>query len=633
MCGIFGMISEKWQNQAESAASLLSHRGPDDYGVFRNHPLSLFHYRLSILDLSSNGHQPMMSEDGRYVIIFNGEIYNHFEIRKQLSHHQFKTSTDTETILAAFANEGISVFKKLNGIFAIAIFDKKENELILVRDQLGVKPIYYHQSESGFVFSSELKSIASLPEFDKSLDVHALLNYIQFMYSPGCNTPFRAVRKLEPGHYMRISFPDAVVLENASYYKIPFSGIYLEEDESYWIEKIDQQLQKTIQRQLLSDVPVGYFISGGLDSSLIAAISKRLNPDKTLTGFTIRNSDITRRDGFADDYPYACKVAKLLDIDLNVVDGKLDLERDLNDMIRRLDEPQTEVSAMYVSNIARMAREKGFIVLLSGMGGDDLFAGYRRHKAVQYDKYLFKTPFTFRKLLAELSSHVPVQSAPLRRLKKFLGKFRENNLQSGLANYYKWIPNDRAFSLFNEDIRNELKGYEGSELLLHSLFEIPDEHDPLNQLLFWDMHYFLPDHNLNYTDKMSMKHGVEVRVPFCDVELVNLSASIPPGLKMKHGMPKYLLKKVAERYLPEEIIYRPKTGFGGPLREWISGDLKAMVDYKLSKEKLEQHSIFEFKEVRKLIEDNLSGKIDASYPILSLIGIQSWMETFLNSGE
>jgi asparagine synthase (glutamine-hydrolysing) len=311
----------------------------------------------------------------------------------------------------------------------------------------------------------------------------------------------------------------------------------------------------------------------------------------------------------------------------------LDLEHDLDELIWQLDEPQTEVSALYVSSIAKMAREKGFIVLLSGMGGDDLFAGYRRHKAILYDEYLFKSPYLFRKALAEFSKYVPVQYAPLRRLKKFLVKFRERNIQSGSANYYKWLSNDRAIMLFNPDIRKELTGYDGSDVLIESLAEIPDEHNPLNQMLYWDMHYFLPDHNLNYTDKMSMKHGVEVRVPYCDTELVNLSASIPPHLKMKHGIPKYLLKKVAERYLPKELIYRPKTGFGGPLREWITNDFKTMVDRKLSREMLEENRIFEYSEVRKLIDDNLSGKIDASYSILSLIGIQAWMKTFLNSQD
>ncbi len=623
------MISEKWQSHAESAAKLISHRGPDDYGIYREDPLCLIHYRLSILDVSVNGHQPMISDDGRYVIILNGEIYNHLEIRDNLQHHHFKSTSDTETLLYAYSEKGTAIFPELNGIFALAIYDKQEKELIVARDHIGIKPLYYHHSKSGFVFSSELKSIAALPEMDKTLNVEALSNYIQFIYSPGKSTPFKSINKLEPGHFIKLSIPDFKIIEFKKYYQIPFTGNYLQENELFWIDTIDQALQKSVKRQLLSDVPVGYFISGGLDSSLIAAIAKKINPDIRLKGFTIQISQANKKDGFADDYPYACQLADLLGIDLEVVDGQVDLPRDLDDMIWHQDEPQAEISSLYVSSIAKIARANGIYVLLSGLGGDDLFAGYRRHQAVLYDRYLYKVPFVFRNFVAKFVESFPVKTAPFRRLKKFLSKFKEEQLCYGLVNYYKWLQDDKVFDLFTDEYKKELLNFDSSTVFLDSLKSIPKESDPLNQMLFWEMNYYLPDHNLNCTDKLSMKHGVEVRVPFCDPDLVKLSTLIPPELKVKNGISKYLLKKVAERYLPNDLIYRPKTGFGGPIRKWITEDFKEIVNDKLSKQALSQFGIFEYDKVRKLIDENIAGKIDASYSIFSLLAIQSWMKTFL----
>jgi asparagine synthase (glutamine-hydrolysing) len=628
MCGIFGLISERWNPQALQLAQEISHRGPDDSGIFRDQNLCLIHYRLSILDVSPNGHQPMISDDGRYILILNGEIYNHLDIRKQLSAIQFKSTSDTETVLYAYAASGPAIFSELNGIFALAIYDKLKNELVIARDQLGVKPLYYHQSSDGFAFSSELKSLAALPDMDRTIDLQALLNYIQFIYSPGIQTPLKSIHKILPGHYMRISVPQSRIIEIKKYYSIPFTGKYEAHEESYWIDQIDLALQKAVQRQLLSDVPVGYFISGGLDSSLIAAIAKKLNPGKRLTGFTIRISELGKRDGFVDDFPYAIQVAELLDIDLKIVDGNVNMAADLDDMIWQLDEPQAEVSSLYVASIAKMARANGIYVLLSGMGGDDLFAGYRRHQAIQYDRYMYKLPYSIRRGLASFGNLLEVNAAGIRRLKKFLTKFEKQDIAHGMADYYKWLKDDRAIKLFSDSSRKQLSGYDNSLLLLDSLQEIPDEKDPLNQMLFWDMHYFLPDHNLNYTDKMSMKHAVEVRVPYCDIDLIKLSTIIPPQLKIRNGISKYLLKKVAERYLPKNIIYRPKTGFGGPLRKWMESDMKEMIAQILSKDNLNKYGIFDFNEVNKLIEDNHSGKIDASYSILSLMAIQSWLKLF-----
>ncbi len=628
MCGIFGLISEKWKSDAESAASLISHRGPDDFGIYRDGSLCLIHYRLSILDTSSQGHQPMITDDGRFVIILNGEIYNHLELRQELPDRIFNSGTDTETILYYYARYGVQLFSKLNGIFSMAIYDTVEKELLVARDHIGVKPLYVHHSDSGFVFCSELKSIAVLPEIDKSLDRKSMLKYIQYMYVPGNDTPFQSIKKFEAGHYLRISIADQKILELKKYYQIPFTGSYEQKDEKYWINAIDKALQKVVERQLLSDVPVGYFISGGLDSSLIAAMARKILPDKTLTGFTIKNNFSTNKDGFVDDYPYACQVAEHLNINLEVVDGTLDYKNQLDSIIWQLDEPLTEVSAMYVSSISKLAREKGIYVLLSGMGGDDLFAGYRRHQAIRYLRNGFKIPYFIRNALTNTSAHISVKSARFRRLRKFLQVFNCRDVQTALAYYYKWIDDEIAKNLFLEPANDQLKNYDCSKPFIEKLHTIPYENNLLNKLLFWDIQFFLPDHNLNYTDKMSMKHGVEVRVPYCDIELLLLSTKIPPELKIKNGISKYLLKKVAERYLPKEIIYRSKTGFGGPLREWITGDLSDLVIANLNEKIIKDVGLFKNDKVQNLIAENHNDRIDASYSVFSLMAIHSWVRQF-----
>jgi asparagine synthase (glutamine-hydrolysing) len=355
-----------------------------------------------------------------------------------------------------------------------------------------------------------------------------------------------------------------------------------------------------------------------------------LQPDKKLTGFTIRIKDLGNQDGFVDDYPFACKVADLLKIELQAISGNIDFNHDLNGMIWQLDEPQAEPSSIYVGEIARKSREQGIYVLLSGVGGDDLFAGYRRHQAVMFDKYLFRFPYFLRKMLSGMAELIPVHTASIRRFKKYLSKFKEREINDAIANYYKWLSDEKVLSIFSNNSQLDLKNYNTSQILKKSLINISGEHHPINKLLYWDMHYFLPDHNLNYTDKMSMKHGVEVRVPFCDIDLIKLSTIIPPELKIKNGTAKYLLKKVAERYLPHHLIYRPKTGFGGPVRKWVIHDFKSIIEDRLIKNSNSNYKIFNYEQIQKLIEDNRKGNVDASYSIVAILVIHLWLDLFLN---
>jgi asparagine synthase (glutamine-hydrolysing) len=632
MCGIAGGVGLKNWNGAALLDSI-GHRGPDSCGSFAEENVYLGHTRLSIQDLSENGNQPMFSADERYVIIFNGEIYNHLDVRKLLPPEiSFRSTGDTETVLYAYIHFGASFLKLLNGIFALVIYDRETKEIFIARDHFGVKPLYIYQDHHCLLFSSEIKSFLQY-DIDTTLNAEALANYLTFLWSPGMLTPFSAVKKLPPGSYIKLNTQQSTPTEPVSYYKLEFNGRYFKNTETELIDQLEKKLVAAVERQLLSDVPVGFFLSGGLDSSLIVAIARRLFPDKQLPCFTIdiKNWDMAG-ENFVNDIFYAKKVAELLQVDLNVLEVEFDIVKDFDEMIWHLDEPQADAAPLHVLNICRLARQKGIKVLLGGTGGDDLFSGYRRHKALKYQRYFKFLPSPLRKSIRILSGKLPVTSAPVRRLKKITHDIDQPEVYR-MAGFFKWLATPVMKDLFSEGFRSQIDKFIPEEYLINLLKEIPDEHSTLNQMLFWEMKTFLVDHNLNYTDKMAMAVGVEARVPFLDTELVEFSTKIPPELKLKNGETKYILKKVAERYLPAEIIYRSKTGFGAPVRKWITTDLDEMITERLSKEKIDKQGVFNYDKVWELIETNKKGEIDASYTIWGILAIDSWISQFTKMKE
>lgn len=630
MCGILGGVNVKNQVYFNDLLTQISHRGPDDEGLYCTEGISLGHQRLSILDLSPKGHQPMFSKNERYVIIFNGEIYNHIDIRAELEKkYEFTSTTDTETILYGYIEYGKELFNLLNGIFALAIYDIEKRDLIIVRDHFGIKPLYYYQENDVFLFSSELKAISKLEGTKKDLNYSAFVSYINFLWSPGKDTPFKHFKKLLPGHYISLNIDNPKDFEIKKYYDIPFSGNYKQQSEKLWIDELDEALQKAVERQLLSDVPVGFFLSGGLDSSLIVAIAAKIMGHSNFNCYTIKTEESIDFEGFANDIHYARKVAQYIGVNLIEVDAKVDIVENFDKMIWHLDEPQADAAPINVLNICKEARNRGDIVLLGGTAGDDLFSGYRRHQALEFEKYFKLIPAPIGRFIKQITHSLAPKTATIRRIRKITANL-DKTTEKRMASYYQWLPLEINKQLFNTSIQKYIKDINPLTILTQSLENIPNEKDKLNQMLYWDMKYFLTDHNLNYTDKMSMAVGVEVRVPFLDKELVELSTKIPTRLKLKGNITKYLLKKVAERYLPKEVIYRPKTGFGAPVRKWITNDLDEMINDRLSEKRIKERGIFNSKNVSKLIQDNKKGKIDASYPIWGLLAIESWMQQFVD---
>jgi asparagine synthase (glutamine-hydrolysing) len=620
MCGIAGAIGGR--PVPPGALDVISHRGPDDQGDVYFEDVWLGHCRLAILDLSTNGHQPMSSHSEQYVIVFNGEIYNHLDLRRELEAKgvRFRSTSDTETILEGFAEWGIALFNKMNGIFAFGLLDKQNKKLYLVRDQLGVKPLYFYHNPGSFLFASEIKFFLNHPDFSAVLRPEMFLNYLQFLYSPGPDTLFQNVHKLAPGHYLKYSLTEKC-FETIRYWDIPTQPQSGKRTLQDWEEELHAKLYQAVERQMLSDVPLGFHLSGGLDSSLIVAIAAKITGQR-LQCYCIDNEHDLRAEGFVEDMDYARSVAQQLGVQLTAIPAKHNFFERFDSLIWHLDEPQADPATGHVFNISATARHQGIKVLLGGAGGDDIFTGYRRHMALRYEELIKLLPSPIIRLLQSVLA-TESESAILRRLKKVSGTLQLST-DERLVSYLKWIDTREVLPLLKERFETT----PGELHFLKCLSRMPPKTALLNKSLRLELAGFLPDHNLNYTDKISMAESVETRVPYLDKELVEFAFQIPVNLKMKGHTTKFLLKKVGERYLSKDIIYRPKTGFAAPVRQWVKNDYRKVTDERLFDSDVLYRDFFRRDEVKKLVGRNDRGQVDGSFTILSLIAIESWLRQF-----
>lgn len=631
MCGIFGYIGNRSSELPASAiTSSIKHRGPDDDGFFRDEHVLLVHTRLSILDTSYRGHQPMTDISNNYTIIFNGEIYNHLEIRKNLIQkgYTFTSSSDTETLLYGYIEYGESVCTMLNGIFVFSIYSANEQTVFIARDHFGNKPLYYYEYGQDFAFASEIKSFLQIPFFDRSLNISAFPYYLQMLYAPGAITPFQYVHKLLPGNSITYNLTTRKYALK-QYYQLAYHIDNTITTEKQWCEKVDFALDTAVQRQLLADVPVGCFLSGGLDSSLIAAYANRLYSGQ-LQAFTISSNQQFYKEGFDEDEVFAVKIAKQLGINLHHIQANFNIIDDFDKMIWHLDEPQADPAPLLVYKISEAAQAMGIKVLLSGTAGDDIFSGYRRHQALRLESLFRFMPSFAATTLHAVISPFEQDNASTRRLQKLITASGKKPYQRW-ASYFSWLPEQQVVALFNKEMLQGANNFQLPEsYYTHLLSTLPSNTDNLNKLLYLEMKTFLPDHNLNYTDKMSMAAGVEVRVPYLDQDLVALLSTMPVRYKMKGSTTKYILKKVAEKYLDHDVIYRKKTGFGAPVRVWIKNEMKDMIAERLSSSRLKEIGFLDVSAVHQLIAANQAGKVDAAYSIWGLLAIESWLTQFYN---
>ncbi|HXG60973.1 MAG TPA: asparagine synthase (glutamine-hydrolyzing) [Planctomycetota bacterium] len=633
MCGIAGAWGRFESDLVPRMIRRLAHRGPDDEGIYRpsRQFLTLGHRRLAILDRSPAGRQPMVDPSTGTCIVFNGEIYNHPEWRERLEKDgaRFQGRSDTEVLLALYRAYGPGMLDLLEGMFAFALWDPRREELLLARDGFGVKPLYFTETPKGFLFASEIKALLEEPSVNRAPDPVALAQYLTYLWCPSPRTPFRDIRKLEPGKALLLR--DAGIRESWTFYAPPVHAPRSGAPPSEIAGRVRQTLDQAVHRQMISDVPVGAFLSGGLDSSAIVALARTHTPDR-LRCFSIElPAEDASAEGIIDDLPYARRAAAHLGVELHTLSARFNLANELDLMIRTLEEPQADPAALHVYFISSIARRCGVPVLLSGAGGDDLFTGYRRHEALAAERLWSWMPRPFRRSLQTAVALLPAKGLLSRRIRRALGNAgAKDHLR--LLTYFEWCPADLAAGLLHPDLAPDVTPEAIRAPLQTFLDGLPDASTPLDRMLALERRFFLADHNLLYTDKMAMAHGIEVRVPFLDRDVAALAASLPDSCKIRRGVTKWILRKAFENDLPREILRRPKTGFGVPLRQWLRGPLRVPLDELLHPDTLRRRRIFNPQAVSRLVSADRTGQIDAAYTILSVLCIDLWWRRFVDGG-
>lgn len=625
MCGIAGGYGHLDVNVLEQMAQKMSHRGPDYLSFSRMGNVHLAHARLSIIDLSADSNQPMWDLQSRASIVFNGEIYNYRELRKELEEKgvKFRSQGDAEVLLNLYLEDGDKCLSKLSGIFSFAIWDTRSEELFVARDNYGVKPLYYAENDEGFYFASEMKSLLCVDSVQREINPDSLFRSLVFLWSPGEETLIKDIKKVKPAHFMIVKAGKIVRYEK--YWDWPAYQPDFATDSMSHQNQIIKALDAAVKEQLVADVKVGSFLSGGLDSSLIVALAQQ-NLNNSIRCFTIDSGSAEQsKDGFEDDLPYAKKVAEHLHVELDILKVTPDITLLLPKMIYHLDELQADPAPINVLLICEQAKKQGIKVLLSGAGGDDIFTGYRRHYAVKAEKYWAWLPKSARSLLKSAAALLPKDQAVTRRISKAF-QYADLSADQRLLSYFFWLEPSVALSLFKHPEQISKTPF---QFIYDELAKVETQ-DPVERMLTLEQKYFLVDHNFNYTDKMSMATGVEVRVPFLDKRVTDVASSVPSALKQEGRVGKSILKKAAERLLPKEIIYRPKSGFGAPLRSWLKNDLSEFVDSLLSIDSINKRGIFDAERVQQLLADDRNGKADYSYPIFALLCFEIWCQQFLD---
>ncbi len=621
MCGIAGFLGPWPEQLIEAMVASLRHRGPDGNGhiVDAEAGVALGHARLSIIDLSNAAAQPMASPDGRFTLTFNGEIYNYRALRQILesSGVVFKTSSDTEVLLHLYMREGPDCLKRLHGIFAFAIWDRDERRLFIARDHLGVKPLYYAKLANGFLFASELKSLVLCPDLSRDIDPVAVANHLGFLWTAGEATMLRQVRKLRPGCTLTV---DAAGVRNDQYYRTPIA----ESPGPATADELQSLIDDIVTEQMVADVEVGALLSGGVDSSAIVASMCRVTEPSNITTFcaTVERSD-TGTDNFGDDENFAASVAESFGVKLIKVPTDADLIDSLQDMVWSLDEPTADFSAMQTLFLARAARENGIKVLMSGVGGDDLFTGYGRHTAALAYAAFNKVP-GLRHIIGAVAGLFPPSSIIGRRIRR-TGELLRLDEESMLADAMSFsaVGADRRLRLMAPDLRLDVPA-DGIPAAFRKSFDVTRGCHPVERLLDLELNGFMPDHNLNYTDKMAMQAGVEVRVPLCDPQLVAFARGLPLDQLIDSRQTKKILRASQQGRVPDGVLTRSKQGFGVPVRSWLKGPARPLMEELTKSSAIEERGLFDAQSVTTLREDFLAGRIDAAMTLFPLMAIEAW---------
>jgi asparagine synthase (glutamine-hydrolysing) len=646
MCGIAGIANCGDREVLSRMTHVQLHRGPDDSGMWeRRFPdgsyIGLGSSRLAIVDLSASGHMPMCNPDKSIWITYNGEIYNYAELRRELQSkgHQFISNTDTEVVLHLYQQEGVDCLRRLNGMFAFAISDLRSGrpELFFSRDHFAVKPLYYAQRGRKLAFASEVKALLQVPEIAAEIDLESLHQFLTFLWVPDPKTMFKGIFKLPAGHYA--IFRDGE-LKISQYWDLTFPP----ENTNYPRSELDlaaevrERFRKSVKQQMMGDVPVGAFLSAGLDSSSIVAMMRQATNQPVRT-YTITFPNKYRvGETTLDDPNVAARFARQFGCENQQIMVEPDVAALLPRLTWHMDEPTADPAIIAAYLVCREARKQS-TVLLSGVGGDELFAGYRKHAAHRWAQAYRKLPGVLRSagefgLNALPSLRGTAMMGSVRLAKKMARSASLGPRESFIRNC-TYFDDTQKMGLYTPQLQDRLHDADPA-LCHHRSFEAVRDADFLNQMLYLDTKIFMASLNLNYNDKMSMASSVEVRVPFLDRELTEFAAwNIPPNLKLKgflHPSTKHILRKAMQGVLPREVLRQPKAGFAAPVNYWLAHDLQEMVDDLLSDANVQKRGLFRPEAVRRLVNEQRSGAEDWSMQIWQLLTLENWMRIFLDAG-
>lgn len=634
MCGICGSFDQAGQcadpSLVQRMTAILHHRGPDDQRLYSDGPIALGMARLAIIDLSPAAHQPMPNEDETVWIVYNGETYNHRELRKDMEAkgHRYRSRSDAETVLHLYEECGEACVDHLRGMYALAVWDAPRHKLFLAVDRLGVKPLYYAQVDDAFLFASELKAVLLHPAIQREVDVVSLDEYMRYCYVPAPRTIFRGLHRLPPAHCISVQEGQVIVRR---YWELRFQPDY-GRSEQKWVEETRDLLRRCVQDELESDVPLGALLSGGIDSSSIVALMSQAN-DRPVHTFTIGFSSKERDYGHYDETAYARLVARRFGTDHH----EMVVEPQVLDVLPRIvwhfDEPFANVTAIPTWYLCQMARQH-VTVALAGAGGDEDFGGYPRYLAARFLAAYFALPETLREgLLKRLALALPQRPDGyfvLNRVRKFI-----LGAQAGpSATYRHWtsvISDEQRSLLYSPDLSQEL-ARRSEPTAVDALLAEADGDSLLNRIFYADLKTYLPDNLLTYSDRMASSHSLEMRVPFCDHRLVEFAASIPPQLKLKGFSLKYLLKRAMDGLLPHQVLYRRKQGFSVPLGYWLKNELLPLAEAMLSPRRIHQHGYFNASAVQTMLDEHISGRADHSARLWALTVFELWHTLYLDEG-
>jgi len=615
MCGINGFLF-KDEALLDKMLQKTAHRGPDDHGTFFDDKISIGHNRLSIIDPSSAGHQPMESSDKNFVITYNGELYNFKELKRELSDYNFKTKTDTEVILASYQKWGKECLKRFNGIFAFAIWDKKKQELFLARDQFGVKPLYYYFDGQKFIFSSEIKGILC-HSITRELDIDAINIFFRFLYIPEPKTPWKNIFKL-PAAYCAIIKNNKLILER--YWQIESFDTLSDKEEIK--ERIKGAFKKSVERQLISDKPLGLYLSGGIDSTALLGVMSELR-EKPVQTFSVGFDIDIQKEKYNADFDIAKKTAKYFQSEHHeVLVSATDVQNNFESVVSHADDLVCNHTQPTMHALAEFAKQKVDVVL-TGDGGDEIFAGYDRYYLnAMLDKMQMIPRFARKNIIAKSLLSVIHKKDIYHKLniERPVDRFKEFMFQK----------EDMISRFLNPDFNNKNISNNFLNKKFSDSFDIALPKDSTKFLMYADLTGWLLDDALNRGDRMSMAHGLESRVPFLDIDLVELAMQIPAKYNLdtkEHG--KKIFRQALEEYIPDFVLDQPKRGWFSPVAKWLRGDLKPWAREILSENyNPNTKDMFDFNEIKKIFDDHFSGKKYALNTIWSILVFQVWYKQY-----